>query len=309
MVISIIIVNYNTTELVDRCLNSILLNIKDLKYETIVVDNCSADRSIEMLKKKYSEVDFYFRDVNSGFGSGCNYGFSKSKGRYILFLNPDTCLTSNIVKDFYELLESNDKIGVCSTLLEDFNGNLQYCFNDFPGIKWELLELTGYFSNRKIAKMLNNAKQTKNDIGYIEIDWAIGACLFVRREAFEKINGFDEDFFLYYEDTDLQKRINNIGYKVKLLNRLKINHEGKSSIDESENGDNIYHFNMHISKLNYYRKHSGRINVFFVRIINILAFTLRLLILPVKNPTVELRKSRKNILIKLIRIYLGLKNV
>jgi GT2 family glycosyltransferase len=301
--ISIVILNYNTSKLVDKCLESIKKNMEDLYYEVIVVDNNSDDRTIENLKLKYQNVNFYFREINNGFGSGCNYGFSKSIGKYILFLNPDTYLISNIVKDFYDLLESDNKIGVCSTLLEDGSGNLQYCFNDFPSIKWELLELTGYLSNKKIKNMLDYTKKVHNENSYIVVDWAIGACLFIRKDVFEKVNGFDENYFLYYEDTDLQKRISEAGYKIVLLNEKRIKHIGKSSIGDSIKGDKIYFLNMHISKLKYFYKFSGFANVFFIRIINIIAFSLRLLLTIVKYKSIEFKKNRLQILKNIIKIY------
>lgn len=304
--ISIIIVNYNTSKLVEKCLLSIKENVKNIEYEIIVVDNNSSDRSIEEIKRKFSNVIFCFETINYGFGTGCNYGFLQSAGRYLLLLNPDTYLTSNVLKGFYDFLENNKTVGVCSALLENENNNLQYCFNDFPGIKWELLELTGYFSDKKISHMLNKAAEMKNNKGYMEIDWAIGACLFIRRSVFELVKGFDENFFLYYEDTDLQKRIKNEGYKIVLLNNIRIKHVGKSSIENSEIGDYMYNINMHISKLKYYKKHTNSITVLIIRIINILAFLLRLIILPFKNQTKESNKIRKNILLKLIKIYLGL---
>jgi GT2 family glycosyltransferase len=301
--ISIIIVNYNTTEQVDTCLESILSNVKDLSCEVIVVDNNSDERTIENLKFKYQDVNFYFREKNNGFGSGCNYGFSKSRGKYVLFLNPDTYLICNIVKDFYDLLESDNKIGVCSTLLEDGRGSLQYCYNDYPNIKWELLELTGFLANKRIESLLDNAKHHSNEKGYMKIDWAIGACLFIKRDVFEKVKGFDENYFLYYEDTDLQKRISESGYKIVLLNQKRIKHIGKSSIDDSIKGDKIYFLNMHISKLKYFYKFSGFANVLFIRIINIVAFSLRLLLTFVKYKSVEFKKNRLQILKNIIKIY------
>ena len=293
MDISIIIVNYNTSVLLEKCLDSIISLISDIEYEIIVVDNNSQDREIKNLATKYTDVNFYFRDLNNGFGAGCNYGFSKSRGKYIFLLNPDTCLVDNMAIDFYNYLENNPDTGVCSALLEDWEGNLQYCFNDFPNIKWELLELTGFLSDRKITKMLNHVLQKSNYTDCLKIDWAIGACLFIRRELYEKLGGFDENYFLYYEDTDLQKRIKHIG---------------KSSIDDSAMGDKIYFLNMHISKLKYFYKYSGLCKVFFVRTINITAYLLRFFEVLIRFQSFESKKIRLRILRGIIKIYFSKKS-
>ncbi len=306
MDISIIIVNYNTANLVDKCIKSILLNLKGLDYNIIVVDNNSSESCTKMLKNKYSFVNFYFRDNNFGFGAGCNYGYLNSKGKYLFFLNPDTIIIDDSICKMYYYMENNKNVGVCSVIMEGENNKINYFYNNFPNLIWELYEFTGFLQNIQIKKLYKKAKENSLKTDSMEIDWAIGACLFIRRNVFELVNGFDEDFFLYYEDTDLQKRIKNEGYKIVLLNNLSIKHSGKSSIENTEKGDYIYNINMHISKLKYFKKHTGVFYVLLVRIINILAFSSRLIILPFKNQFGDNKKKRKNILLKLIKLYLGL---
>jgi|WetSurMetagenome_2_1015567.scaffolds.fasta_scaffold220734_2 GT2 family glycosyltransferase len=308
MDISVIIVNYNTTSHLKKCLDSIIKNIKNSTYEILVVDNCSTDRSIESFLDFYPNIKFFFLNKNNGFGAGCNFGVSKSYGKYILLLNPDTFLESDIITKFFSFMEDNENIGVCSALSEGLDGKIQYCYNDFPSLIWEFYELTSYLLNRRIRKLNEFAVDNSSKSDSIEIDWAIGANLFISRDVFNFVNGFDEKFFLYYEDTDLQKRIRNKGYRIMLLNRLRIKHEGKSSIEESEEGNNIYYLNMHISKLRYYYKHSSRINVLIVRIINIIAYFLRIVKLPFKNQRFSIKKDRYRMLIKILKIYFKTQN-
>jgi GT2 family glycosyltransferase len=302
--VSIIIVNYNTTYHLDKCINSILQNVKDIEYEIIVIDNNSNDRSIETLVVKYPETRFLFNKNNKGFGTACNKGVSSTNGEYIFLLNPDTALVSNLPLIFRNFLENNKNVGICSTLLYDSNNKLQYCFNDFPGLLWEIMEFSSLIANKKRERLNLKAGKIRNISEYMYIDWAIGACLFFRKDLFEKINGFDENFFLYYEDTDLQKRITNSGLKVSLLIQHKLLHSGKSSIVDSMDGDKIYYLNMHISKLKYYFKHHGGLYLFLVRIIYIIYVFSRIFILPFKIYSYNKMNRRITTLINILKIYL-----
>jgi GT2 family glycosyltransferase len=306
--VSIIIVNYNTTEFVRNCIQSIKSIIKNIEYEIIVVDNNSADKTIASLENFFEDVKIIYKNKNDGFGSGCNYGSARSSGKYLWFLNPDVSIVNNIAEVFIDFMKKNESTGVCSALITGMDDKYQYCFNDFPGIRWELQELTGYLSNKRINK-LNNRARLSGDRGLVtEIDWAIGACLFIRREIFEKVAGFDERFFLYYEDTDLQKRIKDIGYKVVLFGDQKVRHLGKSSIEDSEYGSSVYFSNMHISKLKYYKYHKNSFYTLIVRSINITAFLLRIFTLPFRNIPEDTKRNKYKTFKSILKIYSNFKN-
>ena len=130
MIVSIIIVNYNTHEYLDKCLNSIQKNLKDLDYEIIVVDNDSPDREIEKVELNFPRVNFYFLKKNQGFGAGCNYGVKKSSGKYLLFVNPDIEFTDNSVFKLINFMEENANAGASSGLLHDENDKPAYNYNN-----------------------------------------------------------------------------------------------------------------------------------------------------------------------------------
>lgn len=304
MRLSYIIVNYNTTEETKNCIKSIMIFNKEKDFEIIVVDNYSTDNKCESIKDEYPNVKLYLLDYNAGFGSGCNYGFSKSSGDYILFLNPDTLLKEDIGAELIKFLEENDNAGVCSVMMESLSDEIPYFYNNFPNIYWEFLELTAVLHKRKIKKLYNIAKNNIGKSVYMEIDWAIGACLCVKRRAFEIVNGFDEKFFLYYEDTDFQKRIKDKGYRVLLNTNFAINHKGKSSIDTNEYGNYVYYINMHKSKLLYYSIHNNMFYVFLVRIINISALLLRIIKIPFINNKDQKKSKRLKLILEILEIYL-----
>jgi GT2 family glycosyltransferase len=304
--VSIVIVNYNTTDDIKKCIESIKACTITIGYEIIVADNCSHDRSIEKIKNEFTGIKLFLLDKNYGFGAGCNYGASKSKGKYFLFLNPDTIIENDTIDKMFYFLENNKNIGVCSVLMENKSDNIPYFYNSFPDLTWEFMEMTGFLHNKRIRKLYNDANENHSSES-MEIDWAIGACLMIRREVFDLVKGFDEQFFLYYEDTDLQRRIRNEGYKVMLLNKLKIKHEGKSSIEENETGENTYYLNMHISKMKYYIKHFGPFNIFIIRLININAYILRLIKLPFRFQSISFKLNRFKIILKILNIYFSTK--
>ena len=308
MNISVIIVNYNTTNFVENCIKSIKNHSAGNEYEIIVVDNNSTDKSLNSLENIFEDVKFYYKSENDGFGAGCNFGAEKSLGKYLFFLNPDVCLISNIMNVFYNFMEGNLNSGVCSALIMGMNQEYQYCFNSFPSIGWEILEATGYFSNKKIKKIIGKVKIRGENGLASEIDWAIGACLFVRREVFAKVNGFNENYFLYYEDTDLQKRIKEAGYEVVILGNQTVKHFGKSSIENSEKGSNIYYTNMHNSKLLYYKLHNGLISNLLVRFVNVAAYIIRIVILPFREFNRDLKREKYKNLKNILKIYFSFSN-
>lgn len=309
MNVSIIIINYNTTNYVKNCIESILTHTSEKEYEIIVVDNNSSDNNLYLLENIFKDVKFYYKNENDGFGAGCNYGAARSSGNYLFFMNPDVCLVNDIVKELLDFMEMSNKTGVCSALIMGMDKEYQYCFNDFPSIGWELLELSGYYSNKKVKKNIYKVKDRGEKGLSTEIDWAIGACLFIRREVFEEVKGFNEDYFLYYEDTDLQKKIKNIGYRVVMLGHQKVLHLGKSSIENSENGSVIYFSNMHKSKLIYYSLHKGFLYTLIVRSVNVAALIIRMLFLPFRNMLWINKKRKLSELNNILKIYLSFRNI
>ena len=214
MDVSIIIVNYNTKQLTCQCIDSIYEKTNGVSFEIIVVDNNSTDGSQELLSHD-NRIVFIEAGENLGFGKANNLGIKKSLGRYLFFLNSDTILLNNAILHFFEFCESfKSKIGGVGCLLENDKGIYIHSYANFPSIQ---SVLQGFFisflskisSQTKKVEIENN----KNMSEYFYVDYVTGADLFVNRKVVEQYGAFDPDFFMYYEETEMQNRWNKNGYK------------------------------------------------------------------------------------------------
>lgn len=282
MDLSIIIVNYNTFDDIVQCVDSILkLNIK-VNYEIIVIDNKSTDRRIDNINILFPYIKIIFSDNNNGFGYACNSGAKIAKGKYFAFINPDTVFNEDAFTNLFNLMEKEDYIGVSSGVLVNRIGNPIYTYNDFPGYKWEFTEAVGRGSHKSIIKSLKRSDIVNKKSEPFYVDWVIGAFMFFRADVFEKVKGFDDDFFLYYEDVEIQRKVHNLGFKIAVLPSVRIVHSERASVRSFE-GENIYYFNMMRSKLIYFHKHKGIIFNVIVRIFHIVGIIFRITLLPFRT--------------------------
>jgi GT2 family glycosyltransferase len=241
--LSVIILNYNTRDLLRNCLKSVvgsrasvigdqgssgkkpITSHRSPVTEVIVVDNGSTDNSAEMVEKEFPQFRL-IRNENVGFAAGNNSGIEKAKGRYILFLNPDTIVQKDTFKTMFDFMEKNLKVGAATCRVELPNGELDYaCHRGFPS-PWNALT---YFSG--LTKILPRFRPlTGYTLGHLslkkihEIDAACGAFLIVRREAGEEANWWDEDYFWYGEDLDLCYCLKKKGWKIMFVPKTKIIH-------------------------------------------------------------------------------------
>ena len=182
--LSIIILNFNTKDLLDTCLSSILKVSENLALEIIVVDNNSSDGSFEMVKTKYPEVQLIQNNRNLGFSAGNNAGIKKARGKYILFLNSDTEVIGNSLLTMVKLLDNKPNIGILGPKLVYPDKTIQKSVGNFYSLP-EVVLNTRYSPDRQMA-----------------VDWVSGACFLVRREVFDKIGLLDENLFMYMEEVE-----------------------------------------------------------------------------------------------------------
>lgn len=220
MNVSIIIVNYNTKELTRNCLKSVFEQTKSISFEVIVSDNGSEDGSIEMIKSEFPQVILIENNANLGFGAANNRGLKIAKGKYIFFLNSDTLLLNNAVKIFFDYWETSpekEKIGALGCNLVDKDGKSIHSYAVYPSF----LNIFHTFFRACLSSSFGWIKKyiQKNETvrkqSLIFIDKKIngyitGADLFVKKS--EDLE-FDERFFMYFEETDLQF---NLFYRNKL---------------------------------------------------------------------------------------------
>ena len=235
MDVSIIIVNYNTISFLTNAIDSIFEQTKDIEYEIIVVDNNSTDNSNNILTEKYGDkVIFIALSENIGFGRANNEAAKIAKGKNLFFLNPDTVLLNNAVKILSDYLDDNPKAGCCGGNLYDKDEKPTLSFYRFfiPSIFEEINELL--FKIPEKVLFLNNAYFNYTNKP-LNVAYITGADLMIKKELFVVLNGFNTDFFMYYEETELEYRLMKINYLIISVPFAKIIHyEGKSFINNAE---------------------------------------------------------------------------
>lgn len=228
--VSIIIVNYNTKKLLSDCLDSIYKYTKDIDYEIIVSDNGSKDGSLEMLQEKFPQVKIIDNNANLGFGAANNRALEKASGKYIFYLNSDTVLLNNAVKIFFDYWEQNDTnniLGAIGANLLDEKNQIIHSAGYFRSIDKEIKDaLTDMMRSYKLIvpflrhkKLGKNPPATEKKIGLV--DYVTGADLFVKND---EAAYFDEKYFLYYEESDMQKRMELAGKERRLIEGPLIQH-------------------------------------------------------------------------------------
>ncbi|MGB9771431.1 MAG: glycosyltransferase [Candidatus Kapaibacteriota bacterium] len=265
--LSIIIVNYNVKDYLSQCLNSIFASITNFTIEVIVVDNNSTDGSVEFIKNNYPSVILLASSKNLGFGVANNKAFEIAKGRYLLLLNPDTVLQEDTLQAMYDFMEQKKDVGISGCKVLNPNGTLQLaCRRGIP-TPWvaftKLFGLQSLFPKSKLFGQYNLTYLPPDDFAYV--DAISGSFMFVRREVYEQLGGFDPNFFMYGEDLDFCLRAKQNNWKIAYFPKTSIIHyKGQST--KRGYFDNTYHFfkSMEI----FTRKHFGKSKLFlaFIKI-------------------------------------------
>lgn len=214
--VSIIINNFKSKAKTLACLDSIRKSeVGSAILDIVVIDNASGDELEADLRNLYPEVRFFQSATNTGMGGGNNFAFSHAQAKdYILVLNPDTELRPDTIGEMVAYMENNPNVGMMGPRLVYPDGETQQSYFRFPSIFMPLLRRTPLgkiFQKQLDSFLFKDMDTTKPN----EVDWLMGSCLLVRGSLIEKIGGlFDDLFFMYFEDTDLAKRIWKAGYKV-----------------------------------------------------------------------------------------------
>lgn len=298
MDVSVIIVNYNTCELVQNCIESIIQNTAGLQYELIVVDNNSIDRSKEILSAD-ERIIFVESYTNIGFGRANNLGFEKSSGKYIFFLNSDTILLNNAIKQMFDFMENHRSelnIGALGCLLQNHNRQICHSFSDFPKMGRFLMDEWGDHVLKRFGrrmKRLDEGIDLSQKSSYFPVDYVTGADMFVYREVINQYGGFDKDFFMYYEESEMQNRWRKYGkLQSYILKGPQIVHlEGKSQINQSVDK----YLRQLRSQMLYFKKTNPSIKYYSFRIIFLLG---RIITMPFQKMDYKQKDEYKKILLK-----------
>jgi O-antigen biosynthesis protein len=230
--VSILIVNWNTGELLSNCIHSIADRTHGVNYEIIVVDNASTDGSAEMVRDRFPSAKLVESKENLGFVRGNNRALEEARGKYVLYLNPDTELKTNAVYGVASFLDANGEYGAAGCKILNADGSVQFtCARTFPSPFKQFCLLT--LLNRLFpeSRFFSTVEMTYWDHSDSrEIDCLSGAFMMVRKSLIDELQGFDENLFMYAEDVDLCFRIKGKGKKVYYLAAEEIYHfEGTGS--------------------------------------------------------------------------------
>ncbi len=262
MMLSIIIVSWNVRDLLRACLASLpaALPPPDASqpltfhasrftfHETIVIDNASADDSADMVARDFPDVRLIRNTANLGFGRANNQGIALAQGRYLLLLNSDTILPPGALVLLLDFMETHPQAGACSPRLLLPDGRPQpYAFGNDPSL--------GYLLRRGINRLV--FRRPLHDWATAisqPVDWISGACLLLRRDALQQVGGFDEAFFMYFEDVDLCLRLRQAGWQVWHHPAVGITHLGGQSLKQNPAAQAAYQQSLR----HFYCKHYSR---------------------------------------------------
>jgi N-acetylglucosaminyl-diphospho-decaprenol L-rhamnosyltransferase len=253
--VSIVIVNWNVRDLLRRCLHSIT-RYPVSSFEVIVVDNASADGSVDMVRVEFPAVRLVVNSENRGFPGAINQGISLARGRYVLLLNPDTELVRNALGTMVAFADEHPYVGVVGPQLLNADGSVQSSRRRFPTLATAFFESTWLqpYALRRLLERYYVGDQPDDRVQ--DVDWLMGAALMARREAIEQVGPMDERFFMYSEELDWCRRFREAGWRVVYLPTAQVHHhEGKSS----EQVLPARHIHFQTSKVRYFRKYHGHV--------------------------------------------------
>lgn len=254
--LSIIIVSWNVREHLANCLRSIEEYRPCEEFEIIVVDNASSDGTVDYIKHNFPRVTTIANKENRGFAAANNQGIERSKGEYILFLNPDTIVHPNSLDALVKFMEHNEQVGACGPKLLNEDGAIQASVRRFPTFRGALYRHTAFRLSGVFQGQYKKLRMT--DFGYdrqSDVDQLSGAALMARRSVINEVGAMDERFFMYYEEVDLCYRIKQASWRIVFTPKAVITHLGGQSATKIHVRTRMMKL---ASLLRFFRKHRGK---------------------------------------------------
>lgn len=275
MDVSIVIVNWNTRDILRGCLKSIYEQTVKSKIEVIVIDNASGDGSVDMLKSEFPHVVSIENSENRGYAAGVNQGIAVAKGRYVLVLNSDTIICNNAIEKTMRYADRHPEAAVIGCqVLEDSDKIQMTCFR-FPSLTNLFLSAFGLAKVFKYNRVLGREWMLWWDRkSERQVDVVSGSCMLVRWEAIEQVGGMDEDYFLYYEETDWCYRFAKAGWEMRFWPGVKIIHCHGGRNSSKQEAVKMF-VQMQKSCLTFFRKHHGIVSYILARLLLTISFMLR----------------------------------
>jgi GT2 family glycosyltransferase len=253
---SVLIVSYRAYAELTACLESLQRFISDDDVEVIVVDHSSEPGAARALRERFPSVTLIEEPHNPGFAAGVNRAARSARGRYLLLLNPDCVVNEDVVLPLATWLDEHPSVGALGTLVREPDGSVQASARRFPnvtaGFAGRTTWLTRVWPGNPWTRHNLQARASRDPT---EVDWVSGACMTVRREAFDAVGGMDEQFFLYWEDADFCYRLKRAGWSTVYYPAVEVTHFTGRSSAQARTASLVA---FHRSAYRYFRKHAGR---------------------------------------------------
>lgn len=275
MTLSIIIVNWNAGDQLRTCIASIALAGAGMSrpIEVIVVDNASTDDSVRGVDHFNLSVQLIANAANRGFAAACNQGASEAHGEYLLFLNPDTRLFGDSLTGPLDFMvrPENATIGICGIRLVDESASMSTCAARFPSLRvlsGVILGLAKPFPRMCPPHLMTSRELNASQV----VDQVIGAYFLIRRDVFDRCGGFDERFFVYFEEVDLSLRAKHLGYSSYFLSEVSAFHKGGGCSGQVKAARLFYSLR---SRVLYARKHYSPVELSGLVLLMVIELPLR----------------------------------
>ena len=226
--ISIIIVTWNSEEYIESCLIAIKGGVTP-PLQIIIVDNASQDKTVELAKEKFPDVQIIENPSNLGLSMAVNQGTKLSTGKYILFLNPDVVVKENAIQELYQFMEQREDVGACGPRFWTPSGKLQRSCRELPSFRNLFMEFTGLgrftkCSSWKMWYFDYNVRAVRELPLPSEVDQPMGSCLLIRKKVFDEVEGMNPRYPIFMNDVDLCYRIKKAGYNIYFVPSANVSH-------------------------------------------------------------------------------------
>ena len=288
MILSIIIINYNSKAVLLNCLKSVIASAFNKEYEVFVIDNNSSESIIDF-EALFPQIIFIYNQQNLGFAAANNIGIRKSSGQYVLLLNPDTIINKNSIAPMIDYLKKHEDVGVVGCKIFNEIGEIERSTHSFPSLAKEFVHANEFIKtflayDSFLGRILMQVFRLKSFESYWEhdqireVDHVTGACMMIKRVVIDKVGLLDEAFFLYNEEVEWSYRIKKAGYKSIFLPESNIIHLFGYSTQQRVQKQTINKLlvERYRGMLYYFQKHFGFTKLFLLKMLVLQGFGLRL---------------------------------
>jgi GT2 family glycosyltransferase len=275
MDLSIVIVSWNTADLLLRCLQSIYANAPSVRFDIWIVDNASTDDSVRCIQANYPGVHLLLNKKNVGFARANNEAIQQCSGRYVLLLNPDTLVHPDALDRLVNFMGTHPDAGACGSRYLNPDGTLQWSCAPFPTLSREFWRM----NHLDVVHAYGKYDMAHWDIHQVrEVEVLQGASLLIKREVINQVGLLDPGYFMYTEETDLCYRIYQAGWKLYWVPESTITHFGGQSTQQV--ADTMF-LRLYESKVIFMRKHYGSWSAFVYKLILGTSALTRIIAIPI----------------------------